>query len=112
MVNYNNGKIYKIEPLNAEKGDVYIGLTTMEYLSQRMAQHKSKYKHYLKDTSKNKDTRSIILFEKYGVENCYITLIENVNVNSFHELKAREDYHIRKTECVNRKGLADRCFFD
>ena len=36
MVNYNNGKIYKIEPLNGEEGDIYIGSTTKEYLSQRM----------------------------------------------------------------------------
>ena len=35
MVNYNNGKIYKIEPVNGEEGDIYIGSTTKEYLSSQ-----------------------------------------------------------------------------
>ena len=41
MINYSNGKIYKIEPINGEDGDVYVGSTTKEYLSQWMATHRN-----------------------------------------------------------------------
>ena len=35
MTNYNNGKIYMIEPIcEYEVGDIYIGSTTKQYLSQ------------------------------------------------------------------------------
>ena len=36
-INYANGKIYKIEPKGVmiDDGDIYIGCTTKEYLSQR-----------------------------------------------------------------------------
>ena len=41
MVNYSNGKVYKIEPISGgEEGDVYIGSTTKRYLSQRMNTHR------------------------------------------------------------------------
>ena len=33
MVNYSNGKIYKIEPIiDHDEGDIYIGSTTKKYL--------------------------------------------------------------------------------
>ena len=35
MTNYNNGKIYKIEPIcEYDEGDIYIGSTTKEYRSE------------------------------------------------------------------------------
>ena len=41
MVNYNNGKIYKIEPIvDHDEGDIYIGSTTKQYLSMRMDKHR------------------------------------------------------------------------
>jgi hypothetical protein len=46
MTNYNNGKIYKIEPLNGEDGDIYIGSTTKKLLCQRMASHRYDYKRW------------------------------------------------------------------
>ena len=61
MVNYNNGKIYKIEPLNAEEGDIYIGSTTKKYLSQRIDYHRSNYKRFL--IGKGYVTTSFKLFE-------------------------------------------------
>jgi len=37
MVNYQNGKIYFIEPIcEHEENERYIGSTTKQYLSQRM----------------------------------------------------------------------------
>ena len=47
MVNYNNGKVYKIEPIcEHEEGEIYIGSTTKDYLSKRMVEHRNKYKMY------------------------------------------------------------------
>ena len=41
MVNYNNSKIYKIEPIESnELNDIYIGATKNKYLSARFAIHK------------------------------------------------------------------------
>ena len=100
MVNYNNGKIYKIEPLNGEEGDIYIGSTTKEYLSQRMDKHRSDYKYFLKNGAKK--ATSYNLFNKYGVEDCKIILLELVNVNSKDELLMREAHYIKELKCVNK----------
>ena len=101
MVNYNNGKIYKIQPKSdGEQGDIYIGSTTKVLLSQRMSEHRCDYKRWKKGNT-NKVT-SFILFDKYGVENCEIVLIEIVNVESKDELIAREKHWIQSTNCVNK----------
>jgi hypothetical protein len=100
MVNYSNGKIYKIEPLNGDEGDIYIGSTTKEYLSQRIDNHRSKYK--LWKTGKTTKLTSFDLFDKYTVSNCKIILIENVNANSKDELRAREAFYIQLLKCVNK----------
>jgi hypothetical protein len=107
MVNYNNGKIYKIEPISGgEDGDVYIGSTTCKYLSERISGHRSDYKKW-KNEKKVKKVTSFNLFDKYGVENCQIVLLELVNVDTKDELVAREGFHIRATNCVN-KVIPDR----
>ena len=101
MVNYNNGKIYKIQPKSdGEEGDIYIGSTTKVLLSQRMSGHRCDYKRWKKGNT-NKVT-SFNLFDKYGVENCEIVLIEIVNVESKDELIAREKHWIQSTNCVNK----------
>ena len=99
MVNYNNSKIYKIEALNGEEGDIYIGSTTKEYLSQRMDTHRSGYNHW-KKTGK-KYISSFSIFDKYGIENCNIYLIECVKCNSKDELRTHEGNYIKKFNCVN-----------
>jgi hypothetical protein len=101
MVNYANGKIYKIEPIvEHDEGDIYIGSTTKLYLSQRFEKHRSDYKGWkLGNGSK---ITSFNIFDKYGVENCEMYLIENVNAKSKDELRAKEGYHIRNLKCVNR----------
>ena len=100
MTNYSNGKIYKIEPLNGEDGDVYIGSTTKEYLSQRMTAHRYDYKRYL--DGKYHNVTSFKLFDKYGIDNCKIILLELVNANCKDELHAREAHHIKTLSCVNK----------
>ena len=43
------------------------------------------------------------LFEKYGLENCNIVLIELVNANSKDELLSRESYFIKTLKCINKQ---------
>ena len=45
---------------------------------------------------------SFVLFEKYGVENCNIILMENVDVKSKDELTAREAEYIKNNKCINK----------
>jgi hypothetical protein len=101
MTNYQNGKIYKIEALNGEEGDVYIGSTCKQYLSQRLQKHKESYA-YWKRNNKLSNTRSYLLFEKYGVENCTIVLIETSPCDTHDELFSREAFHIKSLKCVNK----------
>ena len=97
MPDYQLSKIYKIEPINSlDDGDVYYGSSIQKYLSTRMTQHVSKYKKRLYNMS------SYILFDKYGVSNCNIILVENYPCNSKNELFAREKYYIKNHKCVNK----------
>ena len=101
MVNYSNGKIYKIEPIVEHlEGDIYIGSTTKKYLSQRMDKHRSSYKRY-KDGKFHKFT-VFDIFDKYGIDNCKIYLLESVNANSKDELLAKEGNYIKTLKCVNK----------
>ena len=98
MVNYNNGKIYKIE--NNVDDMIYIGSTTKQYLSQRMDSHRSNFKRW-----KNGGYHNISVFEmfdKHGVENCKIVLLQLVNCESKDELLAREAFYIKSLVCVNK----------
>lgn len=102
MVNYNNGKIYKIEPIvEHDEGEIYIGSTTKQYLSQRMDSHRLNYRKYVKSNG-NPITCFTKIFDKYGIENCQIILLENVNATSRDELTAREAFYIKSMKCVNK----------
>ena len=92
MINDNNGQIYKIEPI-IEHGphEIYIGSTTKEFLSQRMANRRDCYKRWKNE--KFRKISSFELFEKYGIDNCQITLIENYSCNSKDELTSKERYY-------------------
>ena len=99
-INYKNGKIYKIEPLNGEEGDIYIGSTTKQYLSQRMTAHRKDYNKWKQ--GKNNKVTSYDLFEKYGINNCQIILLENCPCDSKDQLHARESHYIRTLKCANK----------
>ena len=99
MSKYNNGKIYKIEHIN-EDGDIYVGSTTKS-LRYRFERHIQDYILY-KLNYKVSKINSFIMFDNYGVDNCKITLIENVDVESKDELLQREAYHIKNNKCVNK----------
>jgi group I intron endonuclease len=95
MVNYQNGKIYKL--VCHTTGKVYIGSTTKKYLSQRLTEHMSNYKSYLK-TGKIGNT-SVEVLENNNFE---IMLLELYPCSSKDELHARERYYCQLTECVNK----------
>ena len=102
MINYNNGKIYKIEPIvEHEPHEIYFGSTTKEFLSQRMANHRDCYKRWKNE--KYRKIRSFELFEKYGIDNCQITLMENYSCNSKDELTSKERYYISNYGCINKR---------
>jgi len=96
MVNYNLSKIYKIYPMvvGVDEGDVYFGSTT-QALSKRMVKHRTSYK------TGNDTCSSKILFEKYGVENCVIELVEEYPCENKEQLSKREGFFIRNNMCVN-----------
>ena len=97
---YNNGKIYKIEHIN-EDGDIYVGSTTKS-LHYRLARHIEDYNLYKLDSKSVSKINSFKLFDQYGIKNCQITLLENVNVESKNELLQREAYYIKTLKCVNK----------
>jgi hypothetical protein len=114
MVDYSKSKIYKIEPINIEdEGDIYIGSTTKDTLAQRMTAHRGNYK-YWKNNMKSAFTSVYNLFEKYGVDNCKIFLLENYPCNSKDELRTREGYFIRSMKCVNKliAGRGSKQYYD
>jgi len=94
MPNYQQSKIYKIVDANEEM--VYVGSTCQKYLCSRMATHKANYKRL------NNYCSSHDIFDKYGMENCKILLLENYPCNSKEELFKKEGEYIRQLNCVNK----------
>jgi len=94
MPDYSQGKIYMITANNADEGDVYIG-STCEKLYKRMGHHRDNYRIRKTHTSRN-------LFDKYGIENCFIKLIKDYPCNDKKELWDEEAKYINETKCVNR----------
>ena len=98
MVNYANSKVYKIWSPQGNK--IYIGSTTKQYLSQRIDKHRECYRQW-KKTSLRFIT-SFSIFDEYGVNNCFIELLEAKECNSKDELRKIEGKYIRELECVNK----------
>jgi hypothetical protein len=100
---YSKNKIYKIYSYLGDK--IYIGSTVYEFVSQRMVKHRDSYKQWKKNNEKY--MRSFVLFEEYGIENCYIELIEAKPCLDKNEQARLEGCYIRTLECVN-KNIAGR----
>ncbi|AIW01911.1 MAG: hypothetical protein ASQ68_gp21 [Yellowstone Lake virophage 6] len=98
MVNYSNGKVYKVWSLLGNK--IYIGSTTKEYLSQRMDTHRQNYKKW--KNNKYHNITIFKIFDEYGLENCNIELLEAKDCKSRDELNKLEGEYMRKLDCVNR----------
>jgi len=93
MPDYSLGKIYMIYPKvdDADESDVYYGSTTTT-LSRRMSSHRS-----------TKHCSSKILFDKYGVENCFIELVEKYPCDTKEQLNKKEGECIRNHKCINKR---------
>ena len=102
MKNLSRGKIYMIYSDNGDM--VYVGSTCSKYLSYRMATHASSYKCLL-NGYKTSDLSSFRLFEKYGIDNCKIILLESFPCNSIDELHAREHHYIILKNAINKQKL-------
>jgi hypothetical protein len=98
---YSKGKIYKIMVSTEEEYLPYVGSTTKQYLSQRMEKHRSSYKRWKKN--EKSFTSSFTLFDRFGVENCYIELIELFPCSCSDELLKKEREWFDKLECCNQK---------
>ena len=94
---YERGKIYKVVDIGYN--ECYIGSTT-QTLSDRMCGHRADYKKW--KAGKVNMCSSYLLFEKYGVENCKIELIEIFSCSCRDELNKREGYWIQQETCINK----------
>jgi hypothetical protein len=95
---YAKGKIYKIVDIGYN--ECYYG-STYNLLCKMMDSHRKYYKRY-KNGKKCGYYSSFELFDKYGVENCKIELVELYPCGSRSELEMREGYYIKENECVNK----------
>jgi len=100
MIKYQQTKIYKIEPICPhDEGEVYIGSTTKKLLCSRWAGHVYEYR---KTTARVRQQTTVnILFDKYGLANCRIELLELYPCNSKDEQNKKEGEYIRSMRCVN-----------
>ena len=94
VVNYANGKIYRI--VCNISGKQYIGSTTQS-LSMRLAGHKKQYNLYLNNKSKYLTSFEILKNNSYK-----IILVENVICENKEQLLKKEREYIESTECVNK----------
>lgn len=99
--NYQQAKIYCIKVNTEEEYLPYVGSSCKRLLSQRMNQHRDDYKKWKKNPEKYSFVSSFTLFEKFGIENCFIELIELFPCSCNDELRKKEREHIEKIECVN-----------
>jgi hypothetical protein len=97
-------KIYKIIPCCeiVDENDVYYGSTSQQYLCNRFENHKNTFKQYL-DGRRIHRVTSFSLFEKYGLHNCKIVLVEEFKFEEITEIELRhkEAEYIKNNPCVN-----------
>ena len=91
MPDYSSGKIYMVYPKveDPDEGDVYYGSTT-DTLARRMTQHRHQ-------------TQCKILFDKYGIKNCFIELVEAYPCETREQLNKKEGEYIRANKCINKR---------
>ena len=104
-MNYQKTKIYKIWSTSGDK--IYIGSTTKDLLSQRMAIHRSHYKTWIKNGMGKGYISSFALFQMYGIENCYIELLESYACHNIEERRKKEGEYIRSNNCINKNYQND-----
>jgi len=93
MVNYQNGKIYKIVGNNL----TYYGSTCEPTLAKRLTKHKCALNEYKKGQRRFITSFKIIESGEYN-----IVLVEKHSCKSKDELHKRERFYIENNECVNK----------
>jgi hypothetical protein len=96
MTTINNSLIYKIisSSPDFEEHMTYYGSTKLT-LKIRMDKHRSKYKNNNLECSSKK------IFDKYGLDNCYIEEVEKCNCEDKYELGLIEATYIKNYPCCN-----------
>ena len=85
-INYENSKVYKIWSPSGDK--IYVGSTTKEYLSQRMTAHRTNYNRWKLGVYGY--ITAFLIFDEYGLDNCFIELLEAKSCKSKDELNQLE----------------------
>ena len=98
MVNYKNGKIYKLVNSICNEGNCYYG-STCNKLRIRKQQHKYNYKYWKE--GKYHFVSSFKLFDE-DFENTKIILVEEVKCDNKQQLLARERFYIENYKCLNK----------
>lgn len=95
----SKGKIYFVRSNNPDITVKYVG-STIQTLAQRMTGHRAGYKRWLA----GKAGVCVIYYEfqKYGIEQFHIELVEDYPCEREEQLLARENVFIRQEECVNK----------
>lgn len=94
MVNYNNGKIYKL--VDNTNNNIYYG-STCQKLKDRKGQHKKDYLAYLRGNRGYRKSYDIIKNNNYKIE-----LVELFPCNEKKELLIREKHYIKNNICINK----------
>jgi hypothetical protein len=103
MPDYSLGKIYMLHCIDNQNDDepiIYYGSTTTLYLNSRLSKHKDLYKRYLNGA--NYSYTSFKLFDKYGIDNVTISLVESYPCNNRNELEEHERFFIESNNCINK----------
>jgi len=100
---YKQAKIYCIKVNTDNEYLPYVGSSCKRLLSQRMNQHRHDYKQWKKNPEKYGFLSSFTLFEKFGIQNCFIELIELFPCKCNDELRKQERVWFDKIECCNQR---------
>lgn len=92
---FSQAKIYKI--VCGITGEIYVGSTTKQYLSQRLTAHRNALREWKKGRSGCMTSFTILERENYTIE-----LIEAYPCQCWDELLSREGHWIRQLDCVNK----------
>ena len=94
------GYIYKIQPtIEHQPDEIYIGSTTKK-LNERLYNHKYNYGRYL--NGKYNNVSVFKLFDKFGLNNIEIVLLQEIDFNDKKQLTDLEGRFIKDNACVNK----------
>ena len=96
---YQSVKIYRIV---AEGGDECYYGSTIQRLEARLRGHVGHYERKRRGNHSHGEVSVYALFDKYGVENRRIELVEDCPCNTKEELLMVEKHYIKNNPCLNK----------